>query len=287
MPPPVKPTAPPQPLRSQPSTFSARAEAAINYQWTDLPSWMETLAVFVEDERAAAEAAAAAAGAAGGFSLAGRNLNLFRVNAGATATEFVTVETALDPYIAAGAGAQVGDIKAVLGATPPGWILGNGAAVSRTSYAALFAKIGTTHGAGDGATTFNLPNFSGRVIIGHGGGYNVGDTGGAETHSLAHDEMPAHAHVQGNQSGVTDSQGIHTHTPNGGGQFVLFGGGEAVSGNKTGGTGINFHVANSTSSSPAHGHNVTVGGGATDTRGANLPHNNMQPYIVARVVIKF
>lgn len=90
MAPPTKPTAPPQPLRSQPSTFSARAEAAINYQWTNLPNWMETLAVFVEDQKDAAEAAAAAAGSAGGFDLTGKGGYFFRVNSGATGTEFVS-----------------------------------------------------------------------------------------------------------------------------------------------------------------------------------------------------
>lgn len=49
---------------------------------------------------------------------------------------------------------------------PPGWLLANGAAVSRTTYAALFAVVGTTYGVGDGSTTFNLPNLKGRVPVG-------------------------------------------------------------------------------------------------------------------------
>jgi len=49
---------------------------------------------------------------------------------------------------------------------PTGYLLCNGAAVSRTTYAALFAVIGTTYGAGDGSTTFNLPNLDGRVLQG-------------------------------------------------------------------------------------------------------------------------
>ena len=47
---------------------------------------------------------------------------------------------------------------------PDGWLICNGAAVSRTTYANLFAAIGTTYGAGDGSTTFNLPNPDGRVL---------------------------------------------------------------------------------------------------------------------------
>lgn len=47
---------------------------------------------------------------------------------------------------------------------PDGWLICNGAAVSRTTYAALFAAIGTTYGSGDGSTTFNLPNAGGRFL---------------------------------------------------------------------------------------------------------------------------
>lgn len=49
---------------------------------------------------------------------------------------------------------------------PDGWLLCNGAAVSRSTYAALFAVIGTKHGSGDGSTTFNLPNFANRFVEG-------------------------------------------------------------------------------------------------------------------------
>ena len=49
---------------------------------------------------------------------------------------------------------------------PEGWLLCNGAAVSRSTYANLFAKIGVTYGSGDGSTTFNLPNLDGRVLQG-------------------------------------------------------------------------------------------------------------------------
>lgn len=51
---------------------------------------------------------------------------------------------------------------------PAGCLLCNGAAVSRTTYAALFAAIGTTYGSGDGSTTFNLPNLTDRFIQGSG-----------------------------------------------------------------------------------------------------------------------
>ena len=57
---------------------------------------------------------------------------------------------------------------------PEGWLLCNGAAVSRTTYARLFAKIGTKYGTGNGSTTFNLPNLDGRVLQGTTNTGNVG-----------------------------------------------------------------------------------------------------------------
>jgi len=55
-------------------------------------------------------------------------------------------------------------------ATPNGWIFCNGSEISRTAYAKLFAKIGTTYGAGDGSTTFNVPDLRGEFIRGWGSG---------------------------------------------------------------------------------------------------------------------
>lgn len=61
---------------------------------------------------------------------------------------------------------------------PAGWLKANGAAVSRTAYAALFAAIGTTYGAGDGRSTFNLPDLRGEFLRGWDDGRGV-DTGRA------------------------------------------------------------------------------------------------------------
>lgn len=75
------------------------------------------------------------------------------------------------------AGAQAGDVKFFAGsAAQAGWLKANGALVSRTAYAALFAAIGTTYGAGDGATTFALPDYRGEFIRGadDGRGVDVG-----------------------------------------------------------------------------------------------------------------
>lgn len=86
---------------------------------------------------------------------------------------------------------------------PPAHLLCNGAAVSRTTYAPLFAKCGTTYGAGDGSTTFNIPNMSGgRFAVGPG---TVGATGGAASVALGAAQLPVHNHV----ININDPQHAH------------------------------------------------------------------------------
>ena len=80
---------------------------------------------------------------------------------------------------------------------PTGYVECDGAAISRTTFAALFTAIGTLWGIGDGSTTFNVPNLQRLVTMGSGGagsseiGNAVGDLGGTETHTLASSEVPA------------------------------------------------------------------------------------------------
>jgi microcystin-dependent protein len=64
---------------------------------------------------------------------------------------------------------------------PSGFLECNGAAVSRTTYSALFAIIGTTYGAGDGASTFNIPDLQDEVVVGKSNNKALGSTGGANT----------------------------------------------------------------------------------------------------------
>ena len=73
-------------------------------------------------------------------------------------------------------------------AAPDGWLLCQGQAVSRTTYAQLFSVIGTTYGSGDGSTTFNLPDMRGRVAVGSDA--NLGAKAGAKTHALTNAELP-------------------------------------------------------------------------------------------------
>ena len=81
---------------------------------------------------------------------------------------------------------------------PVGWLKANGAAVSRATYAALFAAIGTTFGAGDGSTTFNVPDLRGEFLRGWDDGRGA-DPGRAFGSAQA-DELKSHAHTVGLQN---------------------------------------------------------------------------------------
>ena len=88
-----------------------------------------------------------------------------------------------------------GIVEVFAGSTvPTGFLLCDGSAVSRDTYATLFAVIGTTYGPGDGSTTFNLPDLSGRVVIGTSQSHALGSTGGSETVTLTESELPVHTH---------------------------------------------------------------------------------------------
>ncbi|MET7258202.1 phage tail protein [Dyadobacter jiangsuensis] len=76
---------------------------------------------------------------------------------------------------------------------PKGWALANGQLLPINQNQALFALLGTTYG-GNGQTNFALPDFRGRVPIHFGNGYNLGQKGGQEAHTINMSEMPAHNH---------------------------------------------------------------------------------------------
>lgn len=111
---------------------------------------------------------------------------------------------------------------------PTGWLICDGATVSRTTYAALFAVISTTYGAGDGSTTFNLPSMKGKVPVGLNSADaafdSMGLSGGAKTHTLDTSEMPVHTHTQDSHNHTQNShnhtQDSHNHTQNAHGHTV-------------------------------------------------------------------
>lgn len=155
---------------------------------------------------------------------------------------------------------------------PSGWLECDGSQVSRVTYAALFAFTGILYGAGDGATTFNLPDFRSRSLLGRGAPGDLtqrflGGIGGAEVHQLGSSEMPVHGHTA-----TVDSQGTHQHESLS--QFGVNGPQSTIDG----GAPI---VAGVTGAAGLHAHNITV-----QNSGSGAGHNNMHPFAVVVFGVK-
>ena len=91
----------------------------------------------------------------------------------------------------------------------PGWLCCNGVAISRSTYADLFTAIGTAYGAGDGSTTFGLPNFTnGKIPITFGGTFSRGAAGGVSSVTLTGAQVPSHTHS-------IPSESAHAHNGSG------------------------------------------------------------------------
>jgi microcystin-dependent protein len=171
------------------------------------------------------------------------------------------------------------------GATAPAnWLICDGAAISRTEYASLFAAVGVQYGAGNGTTTFNLPNLKGRVAVGFDALQSefdvLGEVGGAKTHTLTASEMPSHTHTF---SGTTSSNGSHSHTSSSGTGFITDLGAGTVLNTASGG---NYGFRNNGSSTASAGDHTHTYSGTTSSSGSGSSHNNLQPYIVLNYIIK-
>jgi len=162
----------------------------------------------------------------------------------------------------------VGSLTAYVGTSAPdsSWVVCNGAAIDRTTYATLFALIGTTYGSGDGSTMFNVPDLRGRVIAGFdslSGTFGVlGGTGGAESVALTGAETGSHSHdvashthaIDHNHASATSASGgaAHTHSAN------------HDHGSKTSSSSGNAHThavdpPSTTSTSDSHSHSGSFG----------------------------
>lgn len=175
--------------------------------------------------------------------------------------------TAIDTQLASLAGGAspipVGAGSDYWGTTAPsGWVFAYGQALSRTTYSALFSVMGTTHGAGDGSTTFNIPDKRGRSSFGKddmggtsanritnqtGGwdGDTLGAAGGSETHQLTQAQLPAYSITFNKQFGSAT----------------------------TGATSIIITG------------NTVNGSGSINSGGSDSPHNNLPPGISVPYII--
>jgi microcystin-dependent protein len=146
---------------------------------------------------------------------------------------------------------------------PNGWMECSGQLLSISQNSALFSLIGITYG-GNGQTTFALPNIQGRTMIhqGQGSGLSnrtMGETGGAETVTLATANIPAHNHQVAAHSGSDKSASPVNRIP----------------GTATANAPIY------TSSAP----DTSLGAGAVASAGGSAPHNNRQPYLAVKCCI--
>lgn len=112
---------------------------------------------------------------------------------GTTATLLANLKTGINVMVSAGTSPAGSVSFFARNSAPTGYLKANGAAISRTTYAALFAVIGTTFGTGDGSTTFNLPDLRGEFIRGWDDSRGV-DSGRVFGSAQA-DELESHTHT--------------------------------------------------------------------------------------------
>lgn len=178
------------------------------------------------------------------------------------------------------------------GVLPSGWLFCDGAEVSRTTYADLYSAIGTTYGAGNGSSTFDLPDLGGRVPAGKessatrlttGGsgidGASMGAGGGSETHTLTSpDELPSHSHTwSGSGSSTTTLTGTNQIW-----RYLSGGASGHYMSTGTPKTAFQQAIADMLSASTT----TTVSGTNTST-GSSGAHNNTQPTLIVNYIIKY
>jgi len=203
-------------------------------------------------------------------------------------------------------------------AAPSGYLMCDGAAHVRATYPTLFAQIGTTYGAGDGATTFNMPDLRGRFPVGRNASDTAFDTLGekagskdaslpAHSHTVnAHAHtVPAHAHTNDHDhpNVVTDSQGAHSHNLWAGMLGTSTAGTTDYKWSNTGTYDMSTGHTGNIDVQGAHQHNVDIpnytgntGTAAaaltssefpgTNSQGVSATNANLPPYIAINFIIK-
>jgi microcystin-dependent protein len=199
----------------------------------------------------------------------------------------------------------IGDVIPTAAATArDGFLLCDGSAVNRVQYKDLFQVIGATYGAGDGSTTFNVPDLRGRFPLGKAGtgtGATLGSTGGAIDHTHT-----GPSHVHGLTAASTASAGAHDHGAATGnesahthsltidsGLIVLRGGTPGIYDVTTPGGNAHSHlVTGNTDAGSAHSHSISSDGahthtvsGSTDAAGAGSTGTANPPFIAINYLI--
>lgn len=148
---------------------------------------------------------------------------------------------------------------------PAGWALASGQVLPISQYSALFSLLGKNFG-GNGTSNFALPNLPGSIPIGAGQGpglssYNVGDSGGSQSVTLAQPQMPQHSHKM-----LADTTPASTNTPVNG----AFARSTTAAGNLY-----------TTNTSPT----VQMNSAIVTPYGGGQPHKNLMPYLTLNWII--
>ena len=204
--------------------------------------------------------------------------------------------------VSGGGGEPVGTILMWAGSSssiPSGFLLCDGSAISRTTYAALYTIVGTTHGSGNGSTTFNIPDLRDRFVVGASNstgdttypGVSPGATGGSADAILKSHTHNLQNHVHGVNL-TSDNPGDHDHNVD-----VLA---EFASTHGTWQTGGGYRQAHAGGThrkpitSDAGGHTHTTSGNTgtpapntTDALGEDATNKNLPPYYALAYIIQY
>lgn len=155
----------------------------------------------------------------------------------------------------------IGEIRIVgFSFVPNGWAACNGQLLNINDHDALFALIGTTYG-GDGQTTFAVPDLRGRIGLGLGSGFIIGEQAGQESVTLTQLQIPAHSHTL-----AASAAAGKTNLPQDS-HFALIG--------------------NATRSDLLYGNpgDQDAAAGMIGTSGSGAPHENRQPFLCMNYII--
>ena len=228
----------------------------------------------------------------------GRNGMVGNLNMGSFAIRNLAPGTNPTDAATVSQGVPIGTVLDFAGSTAPeGYLLCFGQAISRSAYASLFSVIGTTYGAGDGSTTFNLPDFRGRVGAGRDnmGGTSasrlsfsfgsqsgtLGASGGTLDYEyLTIPMLPAHNH----NVYLSDPGHRHGYGP----ASLTSATGSATSGIWLGGSDPSRYVTglSTTGMTISSAPNGSGQPNATELAGSNQPHRTVQPTIIINKIIK-